>query len=86
MSEREQRLLKLLSRLMTALVLMQLSIERGNAHSLLALHLTSALRFLKTECPTLLTWVEMIYRDENPPYELCQIGEIEATEGLKARL
>lgn len=75
----------MLSRLITALVLMQISIERGHASSLLALHLSSALRVLKTECPTLLIWVEMIYRDENPPYALYQIGEIEATEGLNAR-
>lgn len=86
MTEREKRLLDLLSRMITALVLIQQSVEHGNAQSLMPLHLASAIRYLKIECPSLLNWVDLIYRDQNPPYSLWLIGEKEATESLESRL
>ena len=87
MTEREKRLFTLLSRMVTMLVMIQLDMERGYTNIPLEGHTSSARRYLQEQCPSLLTWVEMCYRShETPPYVLHQVAEIEATEGLQARL
>ena len=86
MTEREQRIFQLLSRMVSTLVMIQLDIERGYTNVALESHMAGVRRYLQEQCPSLLTWVEMCYRNQEPPYILHQVAEIEAAEGLQARL
>jgi hypothetical protein len=70
MTPSEDRLYKIVMRLVSTLTIIRLSHEAGHTAVSLESNLTVANAYLRTTCPSLLQFVEIVYRGEEIPFGL----------------
>ena len=66
----EDRLYKHLMRMVSTLVIIQLAHQHGHTAVALEANLKAARAYLQQQCPSLLRFVELVYRGEEIPYGL----------------
>ncbi len=70
MTPTEDRLYRIVMRLVSTLTIIAQSHEAGHTALSLESNLTVARAYLQTQCPSLLRFVEIVYRGEEIPYGL----------------
>jgi hypothetical protein len=70
MTPTEDRLYHIVMRLVSSLTIIRLSHDAGHTAVSLDGNLTAVRAYLRTQCPSLLRFVELVYRGEEIPYGL----------------
>ena len=84
-TEQEHRVFTHLLRMVSSLMIIQLSEEQGHTKLSLASNLATARRYLTEHCPALLLFTELCYRGQAIPDGLATLAEHEALNGRETR-